>query len=213
MQQRYYDPIGFRFLSVDPVAAGAESFSRYWYANNNPFKYTDPDGRSPDLVVDAAFVVYDGGQFLGASAAAAVGALTDNQSLQSAGLAGMGETGANLGASALSAVVPGLAAPMARGALNAGEEAIRLSKYEDKTLQGSRVANRATDVKKGDFENNLVDNGWAKSVSKDGKVSIFEKDGAKYVLRNDAKSTGGPTADFYKAGSKEIDVKIRIEPQ
>jgi len=45
MQQRYYDPIGFRFLSVDPVAAGAESFSRYWYANNNPYKYTDPDGR------------------------------------------------------------------------------------------------------------------------------------------------------------------------
>jgi len=35
MQQRYYDPIAFRFLSVDPVAAGVGSFSRYWYANNN----------------------------------------------------------------------------------------------------------------------------------------------------------------------------------
>jgi RHS repeat-associated protein len=47
-QQRYYDPIVGRFLSVDPVAADAGSggnFNRYWYANNNPYKFTDPDGR------------------------------------------------------------------------------------------------------------------------------------------------------------------------
>lgn len=37
-----------RWLSVDPVKANAnngQSFNRYWYANNNPYKYTDPDGR------------------------------------------------------------------------------------------------------------------------------------------------------------------------
>ena len=48
MQQRYYDPMIGRFLSNDPVQAhpntGA-SFNRYWYANNNPYKFTDPDGR------------------------------------------------------------------------------------------------------------------------------------------------------------------------
>ena len=48
MQQRYYDPVIGRFLSVDPVTAysmpGA-NFNRYWYANNNPYKFTDPDGR------------------------------------------------------------------------------------------------------------------------------------------------------------------------
>ncbi|WP_306524315.1 RHS repeat-associated core domain-containing protein [Dokdonella sp.] len=43
MQQRYYDPIAGRFLSVDPVAASPESFNRYWYANNNPYRFTDPD--------------------------------------------------------------------------------------------------------------------------------------------------------------------------
>lgn len=47
MQQRYYDPIAGRFLSVDPVAASEVSFNRYWYANNNPYKYIDPDGRCP----------------------------------------------------------------------------------------------------------------------------------------------------------------------
>ena len=48
MQQRYYDPTIGRFLSVDPVAANPNtgaSFNRYWYANNNPYKFTDPDGR------------------------------------------------------------------------------------------------------------------------------------------------------------------------
>ncbi len=45
MQARYYDPYAGRFLAVDPVQANTGSFNRYWYANNNPYVYTDPDGR------------------------------------------------------------------------------------------------------------------------------------------------------------------------
>lgn len=48
MQQRYYDPVAGRFLSIDPVTTDANtgsSFNRYAYATNNPFKYIDPDGR------------------------------------------------------------------------------------------------------------------------------------------------------------------------
>src|SRR5690606_32429183 len=45
MQQRYYDPETLRFLSPDPVGASAESFNAYWYANNNPYTFVDPDGR------------------------------------------------------------------------------------------------------------------------------------------------------------------------
>jgi RHS repeat-associated protein len=48
MQQRYYDPIAGRFLSVDPVTTNARNgtfFNRYEYAKNNPYRYTDPDGR------------------------------------------------------------------------------------------------------------------------------------------------------------------------
>jgi RHS repeat-associated protein len=42
MQQRYYDPQSGRFLSVDPALS---EFSRYSYASNNPYRFTDPDGR------------------------------------------------------------------------------------------------------------------------------------------------------------------------
>jgi len=48
MQQRYYDPEVGLFLSVDPVTAYSEpigQFNRYRYANGNPYRFTDPDGR------------------------------------------------------------------------------------------------------------------------------------------------------------------------
>jgi RHS repeat-associated protein len=48
MQQRYYNPMAGRFLRIDPVTTDADtgrSFKRYAYAENNPFKYIDPDGR------------------------------------------------------------------------------------------------------------------------------------------------------------------------
>lgn len=47
MQQRYYDPETGRFLSTDPVSptSNGTSFNRYWYAKDNPYRYTDPDGR------------------------------------------------------------------------------------------------------------------------------------------------------------------------
>ncbi|WP_368562155.1 RHS repeat domain-containing protein [Pseudoxanthomonas sp. UTMC 1351] len=49
MQQRYYDPMCGCFLSVDPVTAydsgDYRHFNRYAYAFNNPYRFTDPDGR------------------------------------------------------------------------------------------------------------------------------------------------------------------------
>ena len=51
MQQRYYDPVIGRFLSVDPITfldnSDARHLSRYSYAFNNPAKFVDPDGRAP----------------------------------------------------------------------------------------------------------------------------------------------------------------------
>jgi RHS repeat-associated protein len=61
MQQRYYDPLGL-FPTVDPVTAFDNGdwrhFNRYAYAYNNPYGYTDPDGRIPLIIPVVAGVAW-----------------------------------------------------------------------------------------------------------------------------------------------------------
>ncbi|MBE1286101.1 MAG: hypothetical protein GJ671_00040 [Alteromonadaceae bacterium] len=63
MQARYYDPVIGRFYSNDPVGWTPKnpvmSFNRYLYVNNNPYKYTDPNGEFLDAIVDIGFIAYD----------------------------------------------------------------------------------------------------------------------------------------------------------
>jgi len=59
MNARYYDPDIARFMAIDPVGVledKPESFNRYAYANNNPYKYVDPDGKLPILIPLAIFI-------------------------------------------------------------------------------------------------------------------------------------------------------------
>jgi RHS repeat-associated protein len=66
MQQRYYDPIAGRFLSVDPVTTNAKDgsyFNRYVYAANNPYKFKDPDGRAFETAWDIASLVLSVNEF------------------------------------------------------------------------------------------------------------------------------------------------------
>lgn len=64
---RYYDPTLGRFMGIDPVGVDVEnlhSANRYAYANNNPYKFVDPDGRLPILIPIAiiawrAYSAYD----------------------------------------------------------------------------------------------------------------------------------------------------------
>lgn len=56
---RWYDAELGRFLSIDPVdyqEGDTHSFNRYAYANNNPYRYVDPNGESP---LDVGFLIVD----------------------------------------------------------------------------------------------------------------------------------------------------------
>ncbi|WP_052749323.1 RHS repeat-associated core domain-containing protein [Rheinheimera mesophila] len=93
MQQRYYDPVIGRFYSNDPVSFSASDpmlFNRYAYANNNPYKFVDPDGRA---VVHWGLT---GGASAGPSASAATGRFVEiTSSGIRAGTYSSGELGAS----------------------------------------------------------------------------------------------------------------------
>jgi RHS repeat-associated protein len=57
MQARFYDPLVGRFLSTDPIHFVDDNpftFNRYSYANNNPYRYTDPNGELVVLAIPVA---------------------------------------------------------------------------------------------------------------------------------------------------------------
>lgn len=56
-----------RFVSVDPVQANPNTganFNRYHYANNNPYTFTDPDGREVRYQYGGGVSVDDGKNFM-----------------------------------------------------------------------------------------------------------------------------------------------------
>ncbi len=51
---RFYDADIGRFISADtviPQPADGQTFNRYTYVNNNPFKFTDPTGHNPLVII------------------------------------------------------------------------------------------------------------------------------------------------------------------
>ena len=69
MQQRYYDADIGRLISPDPVGPEEDfikHFNRYNYAQNNPVRYTDPDGRAVNFIIKAGidFSIEVGIQYL-----------------------------------------------------------------------------------------------------------------------------------------------------
>jgi RHS repeat-associated protein len=61
---RWYDPSIGRFMAIDPTGfnhKNIQSFNRYAYANNNPYLFTDPNGKSAAL---APYLLLIGGLIL-----------------------------------------------------------------------------------------------------------------------------------------------------
>ncbi len=114
---RWYDPAIGRFLGTDPQGVSftnLQSFNRYAYANNNPYRYVDPDGNSP---IDVVFFAYDVGK-----AAAAI------------------YTGQGVGAALVDAAISGAA--LFSPVPGAGE-AFKAARIVESGVQANRMAGKA----------------------------------------------------------------------
>lgn len=81
----------------------------------------------------------------------------------------------------------------------------------DSTNPYATMPNYKTDLTRSEFESILSKLGWTREDRPKGIVENYRKDGARYSIRDDAKSTGGPTADFYHPrGDGTIDMKLRL---
>jgi len=212
---RYYSPSTGQFTSVDPLVA--VTGSPYGYAGGDPVNESDPSG----LCVEVFWVCIGGGQQTssigfrfdpGAGANATV-------NIGRGASFGLSDRIANFLSPGASCTVPqnrldqsiGAAATVVAtlGAGSAAEEGGAANSYIDLTSGGS-IRNIGTDATNTEFADTLASNGWTSSVSQNGAVQIFQKDGAKYVLREYAESYSGWTADFTPDGSTRATLKIRL---
>ena len=162
MQARYYDPVIGRFYSNDPVGYTPQnpvmSFNRYMYVNNNPYKYTDPNGEYLESLWDAASLsvgLVNLGSNLangnwGAAALDAVGVVADGVALAlpivpgGAGIAISGSRAvANEVPSTLARVVPGDVNPSSLGAPGAADVFVTDAKALE-GLNSSQIADKLT---------------------------------------------------------------------
>jgi len=220
MQQRYYDPTIGRFLSIDPVGVSpinGLNFNRYWYANNNPYRYTDPDGRNAVAflggVVTESWNAVNGRGFDGAMV---MGALADGYNGEGNGFV----SAAIEDASAVATVAGGVGALRAAGSLvkQTGEKIVsrlakgaikddvkgsvrQIVKAGDEKVMGSEFAQAA----KGAQEVKTVE------TSKGVVQTATHADGTTVSARGFSRS-GRPTIQVSDPKATEV-VKVRYENQ
>lgn len=139
MQQRYYDPSIGRFLSVDPVGPLSDPvnhFGRYHYAANNPYRYTDPDGRYFESAIEIASI--------------GVGAYSLKQNIAAGNTGAAVLDGVGIALDAVMLAIPiapggvGLGIKAARAADSVGETASAASKGADFIVTSDGVAVHAS---------------------------------------------------------------------
>ena len=167
MQQRYYDPVAGRFLSVDPVTTDAktgDSFNRYVYGRNNPYKFKDPDGRFAETLWDIA------------SLALSVNEFRSNPSIGNA---------IGVAVDAAAVVIPGIPGGVGaiRQAGKAAEGATTAARVGEKTAAATRADNVAKGIPEsqlgpsGKPKIHVVDHGGQRKEAKDAARAEVGKGG------------------------------------
>jgi RHS repeat-associated protein len=213
-RNRYYNPATGQFTQSDPIGI-AGGLNTYGFAGGDPVSYGDPYGLCPPEWLC---------KLIGAAAGDDAtlhwaGVANNSTGVRHAAAVGMGlfaalwtrDTYLATAATLLTAgeASAGLRASRAAG----GAEALtgQASEYLDVTT-GNSVRNIQTNVTRAEFESELSNSGWTRTLSSDGKVVNYARDGARYSVRATSDSTGGPTAEYFVEGAKKAILKIRMAP-
>lgn len=184
---RYYDPTLGRFMGVDPAGfqeKNLQSFNRYAYGNNNPYRFVDPDGKDAVEAIDRWWNASVAGFKSEGPVDAVMRAI---QALPVDG-AVVGAAGAIRGLGAEAKLAKGVEGVAARAATTGSENAangLRLSKQLASEAQmaetgttlagvGAKKAFRGAQKIAEEFGGNAAD--WAKK----GSSSFTAKDGVKF---------------------------------
>lgn len=138
-------PATARWVSTDPVQANPNNganFNRYYYANNNPYKFTDPDGRN--AVAALGGVAYEAVQALqgnGFDGQSVMGALAD-------GYNGEGDGFASAAFQDATTLVP--AGAVAGAAIKLSRLASQATKIADKLAPSLKTINKIQNQLKND---------------------------------------------------------------
>ncbi|PCI14998.1 MAG: hypothetical protein COB71_00150 [Thiotrichales bacterium] len=172
MQARYYDPRLGRFLSPDPigyVSDTPQSFNYYAYANNNPYRYTDPTG----LWIEDLFIGLP---------SLLVGITEMFKSLADGNFSDAGVYGAAAAADGLAIALPGIP-----GGASLGVKAVKASKSESDFFKGTKYTDKVRkQMQQGDFHSFPES---VKAFQNTGKVSKLK--GGDGVIRDKLEILGG----------------------
>ena len=216
MQARYYDPVIGRFYSNDPVGfKNVHNFNRYAYANNNPYKYVDPDGQDAEGAMRASMAFRQSltprqqrktAMVAGGIMIAATGGLVAGMSGMTAAEAGVIITEAAAGDALGGASIGGAAVVVTKGLLSKGDRIkmivddigkINAKNADDALKEVNRIVDRVEDAHSG-----------VKKVANPGKAY----DGRMYGPRNDSvtrHSDGSITAKINK-GTLQISADGKV---
>jgi len=175
---RWYHPEVGRFLVIDPVGVSPDnihSFNRYGYANNNPYKFVDPDGKHPAIILG-----------VGVGLGAVFGTNNAQAPTSSADLHPNMDTKTLEAAGAISAL-GGLRSLLGRGVANGADDATKGVGGADDFFKGTKYTDKVkSQMQQGDYHSFPES---VKGFQDAGKISEIK--GGDGIVRSKLEIPGG----------------------